>query len=64
MVLACDDEVVPLQSRIENVADDADLDEAYATERHLLCVACTKPEPPDKEQPVEPQADATNTTGG
>lgn len=30
----------------------------------LLCVACTKPEPPDKEQPVEPQADATDTTGG
>lgn len=30
----------------------------------LLCVACTKPEPPDKEQPVEPQADATAPTGG
>src|SRR5690606_5207496 len=42
MVLACDDEVVPLQSRIESVADDADLEEAYATERHLLYVACTR----------------------
>jgi superfamily I DNA/RNA helicase len=42
MVLACDDEVVPLQSRIGSVADDADLEEAYATERHLLYVACTR----------------------
>lgn len=24
----------------------------------LACLACTKPEPPDKEQPVEPQAEA------
>lgn len=41
-VMACDDEVVPLQERIENVADDADLEEVYDTERHLLYVACTR----------------------
>lgn len=41
-VMACDDEVLPLQSRIQNVADDADLDEVYNTERHLLYVACTR----------------------
>ena len=41
-VMACDDEVVPLQSRIESVADDADLQEVYDTERHLLYVACTR----------------------
>ena len=41
-VLACDDEVIPLQARIEGIADDADLDEVYATERHLLYVACTR----------------------
>ena len=41
-VMACDDEVVPLQERIENVADDADLEEVYNTERHLLYVACTR----------------------
>jgi len=41
-VMACDDEVVPLQSRIENVGDDADLQEVYDTERHLLYVACTR----------------------
>ncbi len=42
VVAACDDEVVPLQSRIERVADDADLEEVYNTERHLLYVACTR----------------------
>ncbi len=41
-VIACDDEVIPLQSRIETVADDADLEEVYSTERHLLYVACTR----------------------
>jgi hypothetical protein len=41
-VMACDDEVIPLQSRIEQVTDDGDLEEVYATERHLLYVACTR----------------------
>jgi len=41
-VVACDDEIVPLQSRIENVTDDADLEDVYETERHLLYVACTR----------------------
>lgn len=42
VVMACDDEVIPLQERIESVADDADLEEVYDTERHLLYVACTR----------------------
>jgi mRNA-degrading endonuclease RelE of RelBE toxin-antitoxin system len=41
-VMACDDEVIPLQERIEAVADDADLEDVYNTERHLLYVACTR----------------------
>jgi hypothetical protein len=41
-VMACDDEIMPLQARIETVADDADLEELYNTERHLLYVACTR----------------------
>lgn len=41
-VMACDDEVMPLEQRIENVGDDADLQEVYDTERHLLYVACTR----------------------
>ena len=41
-VMGCDDEVIPSQARIESVADDADLEEVYNTERHLLYVACTR----------------------
>ena len=42
VVAACDDEVIPLQARIEAVADTADLEDVYNTERHLLYVACTR----------------------
>ena len=43
VVMACDDEeVIPLQSRIESAADEVDLEEIYTTERHLLYVACTR----------------------
>ena len=42
VVMACDDEIIPLQERIETVGDDADLQEVYETERHLLYVACTR----------------------
>jgi mRNA-degrading endonuclease RelE of RelBE toxin-antitoxin system len=41
-VMACDDEVLPLQERIDAMADEADLKEVYDTERHLLYVACTR----------------------
>jgi superfamily I DNA/RNA helicase len=40
--MACDDEIIPSQERIENVGDEADLEEAYDSERHLLYVACTR----------------------
>ncbi len=42
VVMACDDEILPSQRRIENVADEADLEDVYETERHLLYVACTR----------------------
>ena len=42
VVMACDDEVIPLQDCTESVTDDADLAEVYNTERHLLYVACTR----------------------
>jgi superfamily I DNA/RNA helicase len=41
-VMACDDEVIPSQERIEAAGDDADLQEIYESERHLLYVACTR----------------------
>lgn len=42
IVMACDDEVIPLQERIAAIGDEADLKEVYDTERHLLYVACTR----------------------
>ena len=42
VVMACDDEIIPLQERIEAVGDDADLQDVYDTERQLLYVACTR----------------------
>jgi superfamily I DNA/RNA helicase len=41
-VMACDDEIIPSQERIEAAGGDADLQEIYETERHLLYVACTR----------------------
>ena len=41
-VMGCDDEVIPLQERIETVTDEGDLEDVYNTERHLLYVACTR----------------------
>ena len=42
VVMACDSEIIPLQSRVESIADEADLEEVYNTERNLLYVACTR----------------------
>ncbi len=42
VVMACDDEVIPSQARIDAIADEGDLEEVYDTERHLLYVACTR----------------------
>lgn len=41
-VMACDDDVLPLQSRIDDVADEAELTDVFETERHLFYVACTR----------------------
>ena len=32
----------PSQARIDTIADSADLEDVYKTERHLLYVACTR----------------------
>ena len=40
--MACDDEIIPLQERIETATDTSDLEDVYNTERHLLYVACTR----------------------
>lgn len=41
-VMACDDQILPLQERLEAVGDDGDLQETYNSERQLLYVACTR----------------------
>ena len=41
-VMACDDEIIPLEERMVSVSDGADLEDIYDTERHLLYVACTR----------------------
>lgn len=41
-VMACDDDVIPLEQRIRAIGDHADLEDLYNTERHLLYVACTR----------------------
>lgn len=42
VVMACDEGVLPLDERVADVADEAELDDVYETERRLLYVACTR----------------------
>ena len=42
VVMACDDEVIPSQSRINSVADEVELEDVYETERQLLYVSSTR----------------------
>jgi superfamily I DNA/RNA helicase len=42
VVMACDEDALPLKSRIEVATETSDLEEIYDTERHLLYVACTR----------------------
>lgn len=41
-VMACDEGALPSEARLMEAADEASLSEVYATERHLLYVACTR----------------------
>jgi hypothetical protein len=42
VVMACDEGVLPLDERVVDAADEAELDDIYETERRLLYVACTR----------------------
>lgn len=42
VVMACDDEALPLQSRVDAATDEDELREIFDTERHLFYVACTR----------------------
>lgn len=41
-IMACDDEALPLQSRVDEATDEDELREIFETERHLFYVACTR----------------------
>jgi superfamily I DNA/RNA helicase len=41
-VIGCDEDELPLHSRIEAAADEVELDDVFATERQLFYVACTR----------------------
>lgn len=41
-VMACDEGFLPLDERVADAADEAELDDIYETERRLLYVACTR----------------------
>lgn len=42
LLMACDQDVLPLAERVEQVADEFELDEVLTTERQLLYVAATR----------------------
>ena len=42
VVMACDEGVLPLDERVADAADEAELDDIYETERRLLYVAATR----------------------
>ncbi|WP_248878349.1 3'-5' exonuclease [Bradyrhizobium japonicum] len=41
-VMGCDEGILPLDERVADAADEAELDEIYEAERRLLYVACTR----------------------
>ena len=41
-VVACDDNIIPSEARIDAIVEETELDEVYNTERYLLYVACTR----------------------
>jgi mRNA-degrading endonuclease RelE of RelBE toxin-antitoxin system len=41
-IIACDEDALPLRSRIDSAADEAELEDVYDTERQLLYVAATR----------------------
>ena len=40
--MACDEGILPLDERVADAADEAELDEVYNGERRQLYVACTR----------------------
>ncbi|UQW77113.1 3'-5' exonuclease [Pseudomonas avellanae] len=56
-VMACDDEIIPLQVRVDTAADESELTEIYNTERQLLYVACTRARDQLHVSAVQPESE-------
>ena len=63
-VMACDGEAIPLQSRVDAIIDEAELEEVYNTERSLLYVACTRARDHLLVTGVEPVSEFLDDLGG
>ena len=63
LIVGCDEGVLPLQSRIADVADEFELDEVVSTEKQLLYVAATRARepcsPPKSNRKTETPFDRT-----
>jgi len=57
VVMACDDEALPLQSRVDAATDEDELREVFDTERHLFYVACTRARDSLQVTGVQPMSD-------
>lgn len=56
-VMACDDEIIPSQVRIDTAADESELTDIYNTERQLLYVACTRARDQLHVSAVQPESE-------
>ncbi|MGH2293578.1 MULTISPECIES: UvrD-helicase domain-containing protein [Pseudomonas] len=56
-VMACDDQIIPSQARIDTAADEVELTEIYNTERQLLYVACTRARDQLHVSAVQPESE-------
>jgi len=62
-VMACDDEIIPSQHRIDTAADEVELTDIYHTERHLLYVACTRARDQLHVSAVKPESEFLQDMG-
>jgi superfamily I DNA/RNA helicase len=63
-VMACDEDVLPLRSRIDSAADEAELEDVYDTERQLFYVAATRARERLLVTGVKPGSEFLRDTGG
>jgi superfamily I DNA/RNA helicase len=63
-VMGCDEGILPLDERVADAADDAELDDVYETERRLLYVACTRARDRLMVSGVSPGSEYLSDLGG